>query len=153
MRVWRLCQAAYAKRALTGEGGLHAHGRWHLKGARDVYASATLSLAALELLVRMDRALAPPDLAAIEIDVPAAIEVERLPLSKLSAGWDVYPAPAFTQLLGMKWVAAGRTAVLEVPSAVIPRESNYVLNPAHPHFRRIRTVETTPFSFDLRLLT
>jgi RES domain-containing protein len=118
-----------------------------------VYASATLSLAALELLVRMDRALAPPDLAAIEIDIPASVEVERLPLSKLPAGWDAYPAPPSTQHLGMSWLAAGRTAVLEVPSTVIPKEHNYVLNPAHAIYRRVRTVETTPFSFDLRLLT
>jgi RES domain-containing protein len=153
VRVWRLCQAAYAKKALTGEGGLYAHGRWHVQGVRVVYAAATLSLAALELLVRMDRDLAPPDLAAIEIDVPGSVEVERVPLSKLPAGWDAYPAPATTQLLGMRWIAAGQTAVLEVPSAVIPQEHNYVLNATHPQFKRLRTVATTPFSFDSRLLT
>lgn len=153
MRVWRLCQAAYAKKALAGEGGLHAPGRWHLQGVRVVYAAATLSLAALELLVRIDRALAPPDLAAVEIEIPGSVEVERLPLSKLPAGWDAYPASATTQLLGMKWLDAARTAVLEVPSAVIPRESNYVLNATHPQFRRLRTVGTTPFAFDSRLLT
>jgi len=153
VRVWRLCQEAYAKKALTGEGGVHAHGRWHLKGVQVVYASATLSLAALELLVRMERALAPPDLAAIEIEIPASVEVEHVPLSKLPAGWDAYPAPESTQRLGMRWLAAGRTAVLEVPSAVIPREHNYVLNPTHPLFRRIRTAGATPFAFDSRLLT
>ncbi len=153
MRVWRLCQAAYAEKALTGEGGLYADGRWHLQGARVLYAAATLSLAALELLVRIDRALAPPDLAAVEIEIPGSVEVERVSFSKLPAGWDAYPTSATTQLLGMKWIAAGRTAVLEVPSAVIPRESNYVLNPTQPQFRRIRTVAATPFSFDSRLLT
>ena len=153
MRVWRLCQSAYAKKALTGEGGLHADGRWHLQGARVVYAAATLSLAALELLVRIDRTLAPPDLVAVEIEIPGSVDVERIPLSKLPAGWDAYPTSATTQLLGMRWIAAGRTAVLEVPSAVIPRESNYVLNPTHPQFRRLRAVATTPFSFDSRLLT
>ena len=153
MRVWRLCQTAYAKKALTGEGGLQAPGRWHLQGVRVVYAAATLSLAALELLVRIDRALAPSELTAVEIEIPGSVEVERVTLSKLPAGWDAYPAPASTQRLGMSWLAAGRTAVLEVPSAVIPRESNYLLNPAHPHFRRIRTVAKMPFSFDPRLLT
>ena len=153
MRVWRLCQAAYAKKALTGEGGLHAPGRWHLQGVRVVYAAATLSLAALELLVRIDRELVPPDLKAVEIDIPDSVEVERVPLSKLPSGWDAYPASAITQLLGMRWIAAARTAVLEVPSAVIPREHNYVLNAIHPQFKRLRTVATTPFAFDSRLLT
>lgn len=153
MRVWRLCQTAYAKKALTGEGGLQAPGRWHLQGVRVVYAAATLSLAALELLVRIDRALAPPDLTAVEIEIPGSVEVERVALSKLPAGWDAYPASATTQLLGMRWIAAGRTAVLEVPSAVIPQEHNYVLNATHPQFKRLRTVATTAFSFDSRLLT
>jgi RES domain-containing protein len=153
VRVWRLCQAAYSKKALTGEGGLYAHGRWHLQGVRVVYAAATLSLAALELLVRIDCALAPPDLVAVEIEIPGSVEVERKPLSKLPAGWDAYPAPASTQLLGMRWIAAGKAAVLEVPSALIPREWNYILNPAHPHFARVRVVGRAPFFFDSRLLT
>lgn len=153
MRVWRLCQAAYSKKALSGEGGLYARGRWHLQGTGVVYATATLSLAALELLVRMDRALAPLDLAAVEIEIHGSVEVGRLPLSKLPAGWDAYPTSASTQLLGMNWLAAGKTAVLEVPSAVIPRECNYLLNPAHPHFARVRVAGRAPFSFDSRLLT
>jgi RES domain-containing protein len=152
VRVWRLGQAAYAHEALTGIGGLHAHGRWHARGTRVVYTAATLSLAALELLVRMDRKRAPIDLVAVEIDLPDSLEVERVPMKKLPAGWDAYPAGAFTQRLGTDWAAAKRTPILEVPSAVIPRERNYLLNPAHPRFSRVRIVSRAPFSFDSRLL-
>jgi RES domain-containing protein len=153
VRVWRLCQAAYSKRALTGEGSIFAPGRWHVQGARVVYAAATLSLAALEMLVRTDRAVAPPDLMALELEIPDSVDVERLPVAKLPAGWDAYPFRATTQRLGTHWVAVGRTAVLEVPSAVIPRECNYLLNPVHADFARVRVVGRTPFSFDSRLLT
>ena len=153
MRVWRLCQASYAKEALTGEGGLHAFGRWHIQGTRVVYAAATLSLAALELLVRMDRPSAPPDLVPIEIEIPDFVEVEQLTQSKLPTGWDAYPAPVSTQRLGTAWPAARRTAVLQVPSAVIPRESNDLLNLAHPGFSRVRIIGRVPFSFDSRPLT
>ena len=153
MRVWRLCQAGYAKEALSGEGGMRASARWHDQGTRIVYTSSTLSLAALELLVRTDRAYAPPGLVAVEIELPSSLDIERVTRSRLKAEWDAYPAPAFTRAFGSNWVAAMRTAVLEVPSAVIPRESNFLLNPAHPRFRRIRVVGRSPFSFDSRLLT
>ena len=153
MRAWRLCRAAYAKDGLSGDGGLYASGRWHLRGQRVVYTAATLSLAALEFLVRVNRAFAPTDLVAVEIDVPDAAEIEHVPPSKLASGWDAYPAPAFTQQLGTRWLASGRTAVLQVPSAVIPRESNFLLNPAHPRYARVRIVGSAPFSFDARLLT
>jgi RES domain-containing protein len=153
VRVWRLCQSAYAKEALTGIGGLHAPGRWHVQGRRVVYTAGTLSLAALELLVRIGRARIPLDMSAVEIDVPGIVEVERIGAKRLPGGWDAYPAPAATQRLGTDWIESLRTAVLEVPSAVIPRESNYLLNPAHPRFSRVRIVSRAPFSFDSRLLT
>jgi RES domain-containing protein len=152
VRVWRLCRAVRAKDPLGGEGGLFVSGRWHHLGTRIVYTSATLSLAALETLVHMKRAMAPPDLVAVEIEIPDFVPVERLTLSKLAGGWDAYPAPASARDMGTNWVAAKRTAILEVPSAIIPRESNYLLNPAHPHLRRIRTVGRAPFSLDPRLL-
>lgn len=153
MRVWRLCQAGYAKQALSGEGGMRASARWHDQGTRIVYTSSTLSLAALELLVRTDRAFAPPGLISVEIDVPPSVEIERVPLSRLPAGWDAYPAPTFTRAFGSKWIAGMRTAVLQVPSAVIPRENNFLLNPAHPRFARVRVIGRTSFSLDSRLLT
>ena len=152
MRVWRLCRTRHSKEVLGGEGGLYTAGRWHRRGTRMVYTSATLSLATLEILVRTDRAYGPSDLVAVEIEIPDSVEIEHIPLSTLPAGWRAYPAPASTQQHGTNWVTAGRTAVLEVPSAVIPLENNYLLNPAHPQFSRVRIVGRTPFSFDARLL-
>ena len=153
MRVWRLCQAFRAKDSLSGEGGIHVSGRWHLRGTRIVYTSATLSLAALEMLVHANRAFAPQDLVAVEVEVPASLEIERVPLSRLPVKWDADPAPAGIQELGSRWAASRRSAVLEVPSAVIPLECNYLLNPAHPRFSRVRIIGRVPFSFDARLLT
>jgi RES domain-containing protein len=136
----------HAKHALSGDGGLYAAGRWSLRGTRVVYASATMSLAALELLVRIEDSRPTPELVAVEIDIPDSVEIQRISLKRLPAGWNASPAPVFTQSLGTDWVASKRSAVLEVPSAVIPRESNYLLNPEHPRFSRIRVVSTAPFS-------
>ena len=152
MRAWRLCRAAHVTDGLNGNGGFHAPGRWHYQGHRVVYASATLSLAALESLVRVGRGLTPPDLAAVEIDIPDSIEIERIAPTTLPAGWDAFPAPAFTRQRGTDWIAAKRTAILEVPSAIIHHERNYLLNPAHSRFGRVRVVSHAPFSFDARLM-
>ena len=153
MRVWRLCRALRARDSLSGGGGAHTSGRWHLRGTRIVYTSATLSLAALEVLVHVNRANAPPDLVAVEIDLPSSLRIERLPGTQFPAGWDAHPSPVAGQELGTRWVASCRSPVLRVPSAVIPRESNYLLNPTHPYFSRVHIVGRTPFSFDSRLLT
>ena len=153
MRVWRLCRALRVQDSLRGEGGVYASGRWHLRGTRIVYTSATLSLAALEVLVHAIGAFAPLDFVAVEVEIPVSLAIERVPTSRLPIPWDADPAPASTQELGTRWAASRRSAVLEVPSAVIPVERNYLLNPAHPHFSRVRIVGRTPFSFDSRLLT
>ena len=152
MRVWRLSQADRVKDSLSGEGGVHASGRWHHRGTRIVYASATLSLAALEVLVHVSRAAAPSDLVAVELDIPERVVVERVTPSRLPAGWDTHPAPPTVQDFGTTWAASRRSPVLEIPSAIIPHERNYLLNPEHPRFTRIRIVGRTPFSFDARLL-
>ena len=152
MRVWRLCRSRYSAEALNGEGGLGASGRWHVKGTRIVYASQTLSLAALEYLVHVARDLAPPDLISVEIDVPASVKIQRMAASDLPDGWNATPAPAAAQRLGTDWVVGGEATVLEVPSALIPHEHNYLLNPARPEFGKITVVRRRRFSFDPRLL-
>lgn len=76
MRVWRISRQPHAAASLTGSGGLYVSGRWHHRGRPVVYTSATPSLAALEVLVHVDPALAPADLRLIEIDVPDGIDIE-----------------------------------------------------------------------------
>jgi RES domain-containing protein len=100
----------------------------------------------------MSRDSAPTDLAAVEIDIPDSVEIEHVPVSKLPPGWDAFPASAFTRQLGTDWIAARRTAILEVPSAIIHHERNYLLNPAHPRLGRVRVIGHAPFTFDTRLM-
>ncbi len=152
MRVWRICRRAHAADPLGGRGGLHASGRWHPRGIRIVYASSTLSLAALELLVHVDRDLLPSDLVQIEFDLPDDLPMERIEGGSLPSNWRRYPAPAALQRIGAGWIEAGKTAVLRVPSAVIPDEDNFLLNPAHPAInKRITPIGRRAFVLDPRL--
>jgi RES domain-containing protein len=151
MRVWRICREPFGADALSGRGGLFASGRWHTRGRPIVYSSESLSLAALEILVHVEKATMPSDLVQIEMEVPEDLGILRIDLHTLPKDWRANPVPAALQRLGDGWLAAGAAAVLRVPSAVIAEESNFLLNPEHADARRITVVSTAEFSFDSRL--
>lgn len=149
MRVWRIATAAHA--AFDGEGARRYGSRWTPKGIAAVYASATLSLAALERFVHTDPDLEPTDLVAVLVEVDDTIPIQSVDLDRLPADWRQYPAPDALGRLGEEWFTAARTVILAVPSAVIPHEWNYVLNPEHADFRRVVIGRPEPFSFDPRM--
>ncbi len=151
MRLWRICRRKYANDPLSGRGGLLTGGRWHPGGTRVVYTSATLSLAALEYLVHTDKDLMPDDLVSVEINVPEDLQITDIDSKKLPPNWRDYPAPEALQQLGGEWVAQGTTALLRVPSAVIPDEDNYLVNPQQSESSRIRVTRKSRFTLDLRL--
>ncbi len=93
----------------------------------------------------------PADLVAIAADVPDDLLIENLRIADLPRDWRRTPAPAALADRGTAWLRAERTAVLAVPSAVVPPETNYILNPAHPDFRRIVVGRAEPFGLDPRL--
>lgn len=149
MRVWRLCRRRYA--AFDGEGARIAGGRWNRRGTAVVYTSATLSLAALEYFVNVDASVAPDDLVSILADVPEDMPIANVQTRDLPRGWRRYPAPESLMDIRTAWAMRGREAALSVPSAVVPPERNYLLNPSHPEFGKIRIGAPQPFSLDPRL--
>ena len=149
MRVWRLCRRAHA--APDGEGARRYGGRWNRRGTALVYTSATVSLAALEYFVHVDPDDAPADLVLVTVDIPASVVIRELRAGDLPAGWRSFPAPEELARLGGEWAHGLETAVLCVPSVVVPEERNYLLNPAHRQFRRLTFTPARPFSFDPRM--
>jgi RES domain-containing protein len=116
-----------------------------------VYTSGTLSLAALEYLVHLDKEDAPEDLCSLSADIPDDVRQRIVALSELPSDWRAYPAPEKLAELGLDWLQSLETAVLVVPSAVIPEEKNYLINPMHREASKITPVQKVPFSFDLRV--
>jgi len=149
MRIWRLSLARFADQAFTGRGSLQTAARWHPMGTSLVYTSGSLALAALEFFVNWNRRSAPEPLVAIPVDVPGDLTIPEL--ERLPAGWRAQPVPVSTQKIGADWVRANTSAILGVPSVVVPQERNYLLNPAHPGFKKIRIGKAEPFSFDPRM--
>ena len=93
MRVWRICREPYAADALAGRGGLFTSGQWHNRGEPIAYTSESLALAALEILVHVDRNSMPTDLVHLEIDVPDDLDILRIDIKALPKDQRTYPAP------------------------------------------------------------
>jgi RES domain-containing protein len=149
VRVWRIASAAHA--AFDGEGARRYGSRWTPRGVPAAFTSATLSLAALERFVHMDADLEPADLVAIAVDLDDDVPIETVEVGSLPADWRAFPPPPALTRIGEEWFRASRTAVLSVPSVVIPQERNFVLNPAHAAFSKLAIGRPEPFSFDPRM--
>ncbi len=148
--AWRIVQRRLARHAFTGDGARFYGGRWNSPGFSVVYTAQSQSLAALELLVHFDSETLLQRYVAIPITIPPNL-LTRLEFAKLPNNWRAYPSTKATRLLGDRWLLEEESAVLQVPSAVIPSESNFLLNPAHPDFHKLSLGKPIPFTFDSRL--
>jgi RES domain-containing protein len=116
------------------------------------YAASSRALAILEVLVHIDRTLAPTDYVFIEADVPDDA-IETLDTSLLPPSWRIEPPLPALRDVGDTWVRAGRSLALRVPSTIVPDEVNVLVNPAHPRFSEVRIVGSPrPAVLDPRLL-
>ena len=148
-RAWRLVRESHRESAFSGEGAAKAGGRWNSRGFRVIYASGSRALAALETLVHLNRSAPYRWLVFPLAFDPAWVEV--IPPEKLPPDWRESPASNSTQGMGDRWVRERTAPILQVPSVIIPEEPNYLLNPVHPDFARIRMGSPDLFVFDQRL--
>jgi RES domain-containing protein len=149
LSVWRITKQKHAKSGFSGEGARPFGGRWNSPGTAVVYTAQSQSLAVLEVLVHLDSPELLKKYLLFEVVIHSSC-VRELDLSILPRNWKANPAPARVQAMGDDWVAGGSSAVLRVPSTLVPGESTFLLNPRHPDFRRLRMGKPLPFQFDPR---
>jgi RES domain-containing protein len=154
MIVHRICKAKYASAIFSGAGGMEVSGRWHHKGRPIVYTAQALSLCALEYLVHLRRRDSNIALVSAQLTISDEIPVRVLDIGTLPAHWNIWPPLETTMAIGDTWLVESKSAVLKVPSALIPGEYNFLLNPQHPDFAQISQSATMParFTFDERLI-
>jgi RES domain-containing protein len=150
MLLFRLSRRVHPP--LDGEGARLYGGRWNSPGVAVVYAASHLSLAVLELLVHADPDTLPADLVSYAIDVPDDLPAERVEAGALPADWREVPDHPACRELGDAWARSARVPLLAVPSAVVPEETNWLLNPRHAAAARARVARVRPFAFDARLV-
>ena len=149
-RTWRITKAKYAGSAFDGEGARLYGGRWSSPGTRVVYVADSLALATLEVLVHLQH---PPTLAeyvVFSVDFPDK-SVKELADADLPANWRQSPSPPENQSIGDAWARRGRSLALRLPSVITIHEYNYLLNPEHPDFRRVKISKPVPWDVDPRV--
>jgi len=147
MKCYRITNKEQKETAFDGEGAKTYGGRWNHKGTTIVYSAESRALAILELLVHIEsEELIQNEYHIFEITVD-----DQYVLSlndSLPNDWRDYPAPSATKLLGDQWVQQAASLILEVPSVIVPQESNFLINPAHSDFH-LHTVISLPSPLDL----
>ena len=136
---------------LTGIGAAIDGARWNSPGTKIIYTTDSRALALAELSVHLTAGLIFDDYVMLTIQIPDDISIEELDPKTLPSNWNQHPYTKLTQKTGNDFILRNTSPVLKTPSAVVPGDFNYLINPAHPDFKKINILETVDFPFDDRL--
>ncbi|AFZ38090.1 hypothetical protein STA3757_48530 (plasmid) [Stanieria sp. NIES-3757] len=160
MLLYRIAKSKYAN-DLSGEGARRAGGRWNYKGTPVVYTADSTALATLETLVHFPLNLTPKNRAISQrsavrpatIELPDELPITTIDLADLPDNWATYPASNQLAEIGNDWIQKQETVAFCVPSSITPNAEgrNYILNPAHPDFTRVRIIKINEYRYDSRL--
>ena len=148
-RLYRCTRDIY-KYDLTGQGAYLYGGRWNNKGTRLVYTASNASLAMLELLVHIRPVLPSVEYVMITLECTSDSVFELKP-EDLPANWFQNPAPGTCRLLGDRFIIKNEFLLFKLPSSVIRQEHNYLINPHHKDFEKVKIISIEPIQFDTRL--
>jgi RES domain-containing protein len=143
VRICRITARKHIETVFSGVGGLYASGRWHPQGYKISYTSESLALASLEVFVHSETTDIP--LACVIASIPDNTPILEV-TDFLPANWQQVSAYPVLQEIGLKWLKALEYPVLKVPSAIIPVEYNYLINPEHPDLQ-LQTEQVLEFQF------
>lgn len=150
MILFRLSKNIYANE-LSGIGAAKCGGRWNSKGVEVIYAASNRSLALAELLVHLPLNLLPSNFKMISVYIPDSIAIKELSQSDFPLNWNCFPYNISTQKIGNIFVSENKFCLMKVPSAVTKGEYNYLINPFHNEFNKIKILEVEDFPFDNRM--
>jgi len=147
---WRIVKEKHAKSAFSGEGARIFEGRWNSAGVRMVYCSENLALAALEILVHTQPVTMRDKFRAFRVTFDETL-MTIVDLKKLPKGWNAQPPGPISKHIGDEWIKSGRSAVLALPSVLVPLERTFLLNTKHRDFAKIKIKDAGVFVLDPRL--
>ena len=147
MKVYRISLRKWSKKlAASGYAA-----RWNSKGSFVIYTASSRALACLENVVHRSGEGLNSHFKVMIIEIPAKVKVKTISIKKLPPNWYKFESYSITQKLGDNWLEKQQSAVLKVPSSVVPKEFNYLINPNHKDFKYIKLVSTEDFKFDPRI--
>ncbi|MBS1663807.1 MAG: RES family NAD+ phosphorylase [Bacteroidetes bacterium] len=151
MIVYRIGRTRHAK-DLSGEGARLFGGRWNQKGVPCLYASESRALALLEYTVNVNQDDIPRALSIITLELPDT-SIREVAVTELPGDWSQAPAPASAKAFGTRLLQAAEHLIIKLPSAVIPAEFNYLINPLHADINTIKITDLRDFVYDIRIKT
>lgn len=157
MISWRIATdaATYAADDASGEGAKRTGGRWNSIGLPMLYTSSSIALAALETIVHLSSGGLPLNRYLVRVEIPDAIWDKRMQEAVLDdpglVGWDAAPASATSIRYGDLWLRSARSALLCVPSVIVPEEPNILINPLHPDSHALHITKVRKLLYDPRL--
>lgn len=153
--IWRIAKHTeqYPATDLTGGGARLTGGRWNAKGTAVVYASTSIALATLETLAHIGDNIAIRNAFLVRVTVPAVVWSGReiVQAHQLDPTWLAEPPGSTSIRVGDEWLASARSALLLVPSVIVPEEFNVLVNPAHPEAVLLSAEVSRQFLYDPRL--
>jgi RES domain-containing protein len=150
MKVFRLSKKKYSNE-LNGKGASKSSNRWNSKGTEIIYTAESRALAMAEVAVHLTLATLPSDYVMIEIDIPNSIKIKEIEPKKLPSNWNFHPPSNNTQKIGDDFIDSIEDCILKVPSAVVKGDFNFLINPYHKDFKKIKILNVTEFPFDKRI--
>lgn len=150
--AWRIAAEAptYTADDLTGTGAKMTGGRWNGKGSPMVYCATNIALATLETVHYLRSGGLPFNRYLVRIDIDDDVWAAREMLDPLPGGWDAIPSGLRSRRAGDAWIAAGTSALLLVPSVIVPEECNVLINPQHADAAGISAVTLKRWVYDPR---
>lgn len=150
MTLYRLSKQQYIN-DLSGRGAELTGGRWNSKGIPVLYTAESRALAAIEIAVHTPLGIMPANYYLATIEIPDIERASMVDIADLPANWDRNPFLIITQKIGDSFIKANKHLILQVPSATVKGDHNYLINPLHIDFKKVRITSTEPFEFDSRL--
>ncbi|NCD68463.1 RES family NAD+ phosphorylase [Mucilaginibacter agri] len=147
MLVYRIALTKYADKLFAS--GRAA--RWNPNETEVIYTASSRSLACLENVVHRSQLGLNQLFSVMTIEIPDELKKDIVNHTELPHDWREFQQMPLTQAIGEKWIKGGKTATMQVPSAIIEEETNYLLNPKHPDFKKIKLLRTEMFVFDVRI--
>ncbi len=150
MELYRLSRFSFSQ-ALSGVGASIKGARWNSPGVELVYTSSNRSLAMAEVAVHLTMATLPDDFMMITIHVPGEVKIKEVSVKSLPPDWKDFPHPPSTQKFGDGFVNENKYCILKIPSVITKGDYNFLLNPKHRDFKKIKITSVEKFPFDKRI--
>ncbi len=152
MLLYRVCRTQFAN-DLSGTGSRIYGGRWNSPGLAAVYTSGSKSLAVLESLINAPPAILKNYFSILTIEIAGKFIIDEILEQNLPKNWNEFPSPNWLARLGDKWLKEGKILLMKIPSAIIYSEDNFIINPAHADFKKVKIIFTEKLELDKRIIS